>query len=325
MRSCTGLARILTLGVLALLCGALGAQPVYPNKPIHIIVPYPPGGSTDPMARLAAQKLAERWSQSVIVDNRPGGNTIIGTDAVAKAPADGYTILLASTAFVTTPSLVPYLPYDTSKDFDAGATIAKSRNVLVLNASVAANTLQELIALARSKPGQLNFASSGVGTSVHLAGELFNIMAETKIQHIPYKGSGPLISDLIGGQVQMSFQIPVSAISHIKSGKLKALAVTGETRLATLPQVPVFAEAGLPGFDMTGWYALMLPAGTPKAIIDKLSNEMKTILATPDTLDYLAKQGMEPYISTPGQVAALMKSDIAKFAGIIKTANIKLE
>ncbi len=325
MRSCRIFARILALGVLAVLSGALSAQQAYPNKPIRFIVPYPPGGSTDPMARLAAQKLSEKWGQSVIVDNRPGGNTIIGTEAVAKAPPDGYTILLASTAFVTTPSLVPYLPYDTIKDFSAAATIAKSRNVLVLNPSVPANSLRELIALAKSKPGQLNFASSGVGTSVHLAGELFNIMAETKIQHIPYKGSGPLISDLIGGQVQMSFQIPVSALQHIKSGKLKAIAVTGEARLATAPQIPTFAEAGLPGFDMTGWYAIVAPAATPKAIIDKISGDMAVILAMPETQEQLARQGMEHYISTPAQVAALFKADIAKYARIIKSANIKLE
>ena len=325
MRSCRIFARILALGVLAVLSGALSAQQAYPNKPIRFIVPSPPGGSTDPMARLAAQKLSEKWGQSVIVDNRPGGNTIIGTEAVAKAPPDGYTILLASTAFVTTPSLVPYLPYDTIKDFSAAATIAKSRNVLVLNPSVPANSLRELIALAKSKPGQLNFASSGVGTSVHLAGELFNIMAETKIQHIPYKGSGPLISDLIGGQVQMSFQIPVSALQHIKSGKLKAIAVTGEARLATAPQIPTFAEAGLPGFDMTGWYAIVAPAATPKAIIDKISGDMAVILAMPETQEQLARQGMEHYISTPAQVAALFKADIAKYARIIKSANIKLE
>jgi len=325
IRCVTAVARFLILALLVGLSGAAVAQQPYPSKPIHFIVPFPPGGSTDPTARMVAQKLAAKWGQPVIVDNRPGGNTVIGTDAVAKASPDGYTILLATTPFVTSPSLLPFVPYDPVKDFEAVATIAKNRHVLVLNPTVAANTLQEFIALAKSKPGQLNYASTGVGGTTHLAGELFNIMVGTKLQHIPYKGSGPALSDLIGGQVQLSFQIPISAIPHILSGKLKALAITGENRLALLPQVPTFAEAGLPGYDISGWYWIVAPARTPKAVVDKLSNEIAAILVMPDIQQNLAKQGIEPVISTPEQFAALIRSEIARYAKIIKTANIKLE
>ncbi len=325
MRFRSILARILTIGALSVFPGALCAQQVYPDKPIRFIVPFPPGGSTDPMARMAAGKLAERWGKSVIVDNRPGGNTIIGTEAVAKAAPDGYTILLASFTFVTGPSLLPYLPYDPVKDFDAVATIAKSRYVLVVHPSVPANNLQGFIALAKSEPGKLNYGSSGVGSGVHLAGALFNIMEGTKMQHVPYKGSGTLMPDLISGQVQLSFQIPISAISYIKSGRLKAIAITGETRLATLPQVPTFAEAGLPDYKMQGWYGIVAPAGAPKEIIGKMAREIAEILTMPDILEYLARQGMEPFISTPGEMTALIKADITKYAKLIKEANIKIQ
>ena len=205
------------------------------------------------------------------------------------------------------------------------ASISKSRHVLVLNPSIAANNLQEFIALAKSKPGQLNYASSGVGTNTHLSGELFDLMTGTKMQHIPYKGSGPLVSDLIGGQVQLSFQVPISVISHIRSGKLKAIAITGETRASALPQVPTFAEAGLTGFGLMGWFGIVTPAGTPKEIIGKMSAEMAAILAKPDVQDFLAKQGSEAFVSTPGEVAALIKADVAKYARVIKAANVKID
>ena len=204
------------------------------------------------------------------------------------------------------------------------ATLAKSDYVLVLHPSVAANTLQEFIALAKAKPGQLNYGSAGVGSTVHLAAELFNMLASITLQHVPYKGSGPAVSDLIGGQLQASFQVPIAVTNHIRSGKLKAIAVSSETRLAALPQVPTFIEAGLAGFDAKAWYAVIAPAGTPKAIINKLSTEISLIVAMPDTRDYLAKQGMEVFASNAEQTAALMKADLARFEKIIKAANIKL-
>ena len=325
MNISAAVARILIAGALIAVAGLASAQQAYPNRSIRFIVPFPPGGSTDPMARMAAGKLAEKWGQSVIVDNRPGGNTIIGTEAVAKAAPDGYTILLASFTFVTGPSLLPYLPYNTVKDFDAVATIAKSRYVLVVHPSIPASSVQELVALAKSKPGQLNYGSSGVGSGVHLAGALFNLLQGTNMQHVPYKGSGTLMPDLLGGQLELSFQIPISTINFIKSGRLKAIAITGEKRLPTIPDVPTFAESGMPEYQMQGWYGIVTPAGTPKQIIDKMSREMAGILVMPDILEYLARQGMEPFISTPEEMTALVKADIAKYAKIIKDANIKIQ
>ncbi len=318
-------ARIVTVAVLMALAGPAAAQQAYPTRPIRLVVPYPPGGATDPQARPLATKLSERWGQQVMVDNRGGGNTVIGTEMVAKAPPDGYTILWVAPAFVTTPSLLK-LPYDNVKDFSGVATISRTRSVLVVALSVPANTLQELIALAKAKPGQLNYGSSGVGTGPHLAGELFNMVAGVKIQHIPYKGSGQLMPDLIAGQLQVSFQAVISVISHIKNGKLKAIAVIGDTRVPALPQVPTIAEAGLPEYDRQDpWHGIVTPAGTPRAIIDKLSTEIAKILSAPDVQQQLVNQGLDAFISTPAEVDALIKADIARIAKIIKTANIHLE
>jgi tripartite-type tricarboxylate transporter receptor subunit TctC len=325
MKTFNAMVRMLLVGMLMAIAGSVAAQQAYPSKPIRFIVPFPPGGSTDPMARMAAQKLAERWGQPVIVENRPGGNTIIGTEAAAKAPPDGYTILLASPPFVINPSLLSSLPYDSAKDFDAVATISKSSIVLVVHPSVPANTLQEFIAFAKSKPGQLNYASAGSGGILNLAGELFNTMSGAKVQHIPYKGSGALMSDLIGGQVQLSFQIPISVIAHIRSGKLRAIAITGETRSSVLPEVPTFTEAGLPGYNAKAWFGIVAPAGTPRTIIGMLSGEIRKVLTAPDIKEKLSSQGMDPLISTPEEFAALIKTDIAQYAKIIKEANIKPE
>lgn len=325
MRFAAAVARTLVVVVLAACAGVATAQQAYPGKPIRFIVPYTPGGSIDPMARMAAVKLSEKLGQAVIVENRPGGNAVIGNDIVAKAPPDGYTLLIVGAPFVVSPSLLSNLPYDTIRDFDAVATISKFQHVLVLNPSMPANTLQEFMALARSRPGQFNYGSSGVGSGIHLSGELFNILVGTKMQHVPYKGSSQVITDLIGGQIQLSFQVPIAALAHIRSGKLKAIAVSGETRLAALPQVPTFAESGLAGYELAGWFGIVAPARTPKEIIDRISGEMATILAMRDIQEYLANQGFEPFISPPGQMAALIKADIAKYARVIKAANIKLE
>jgi tripartite-type tricarboxylate transporter receptor subunit TctC len=313
-------------GVLALLISAQSAiaQPAYPTKPIRFIVPFPPGGSTDPMARLAATKLSERWGQSIVVDNRPGGNTIIGTEAVAKAPRDGYTILLASSSLLTTPSLIRHLPYDVIRDFTGVATIATSRFVLVVPPSVPASNLQELIAYVKSKP-LINYASSGIGTNTHLSAALFNLMLGTKMNHIPYKGSGTLQADLMAGRVDLSFQVPISVISHIKAGKLKTIAISGDSRAAALPDVPTFTEAGMPKFRVGGWFGIVAPTGSPRFAIDKMSREMASILAVPETQDYLVRQGSEAFVSTPDEVTALIKAEVAKYAKIIKDANIKAE
>ena len=317
-------AGVLFLAVLVSSQSAI-AQPAYPTKPIRFIVPFPPGGSTDPMARLAASKLSERWGQSVVVDNRPGGNTIIGTEAVAKAPRDGYTILLASSSLLTTPSLIPHIPYDVIRDFTGVATIGTSRFVLVVPPSTAANNLQEFIAYVKSRSGQLNYATSGIGTNTHLSAALFNLTLGTKMNHIPYKGSGTLQTDLMAGRVDLSFQVPISVISHIKAGKLKTIAISGDSRAAALPDVPTFAEAGMPKFRVGGWFGIVAPTGTPRDPIDKMSREMASILAMPDVQDYLVRQGSEAFISKPDEVTALIKAEVAKYAKIIKDAGIKME
>jgi len=313
------------LGVLMALAGPASAQQVYPSKPIRIILTVAAGGSATVFTRLIGQKLTDSWGQPVLVDNRPGGNTIIGTEAVAKSPPDGHTILLASAAFVTLPSLVPHLPYDAMRDFAPVATLVGTEFLLALHPSVPANNLQEFIALARSRPGQFNFASAATGGPTHLAGELFNMMAGVKTQHVPYKGAGQILPDLLGGQVQFSFIGPANVAAHINSGKLKGIAYSGRTRLPVLPEVPTFTEAGLPGFDVRTWYGIVAPAGTPKAIIDKMSTEIAKILAMPDVREKLLSQDAEPLISTPEQFAVLMKADMARYAKVIKAAGIKIE
>jgi len=317
-------ARMLAAGVLIALAGPIAAQQAYPNKPIRFITPYPPGGGTTVVARFVGQKLTESWGQQVLVDNRPGGNTIIGTEALVKSPPDGYTILLVSSTHVINPSLLA-TPYDAIKDFAPVATLVGTEYLMVLHSSVPANNLREFIALAKSKPGQLNYASSGSGTTNHLAPELINILAGIKTQHIPYKGGGPALTDLIGGQVQMFMNNPQSLIPHVKSGKIKAIAITGQTRTPALAQVPTFTEAGLPGINMNAWFGVLAPAGTPREIIDKLSSEIGKILAMPDTKEKFASQGLESFISTPDQFSALMKADMARYASVIKAANIKFE
>ena len=310
--------------LLAGLSSPVIAQTSYPTKAIHFITPFPPGGSLDPLTRMSAQKLSEKWGQPTVVENRPGANTIIGTSAVAKAAPDGYTILVAGTPHVVNPSLFA-TPYDAIKDFAPIATIARSRQILVLNHSLPVSNLQALIAMAKAKPGQLTYGSSGTGNTNHLAGELLCNLAGIKMLHIPYKGAGPAIIDLISGQLQLSFHVPISVIPHIKSGRLKAIAISGKTRAQALPQVPVFAEVGLPAFDIAGWTGMFAPAGTPKEIVDKISGEMGRMLAAPDVMERLVNQGLEPLISTPEQFAALLKSDMAKFAKLIKDANIRFE
>jgi len=305
-------------------CGNATAQTAYPNRPIRFITPYAPGGSTSVMARLVGQHLTERWGQNVIVDNRPGGNTIIGTETVARSAPDGYTIMLTTTTHAILSSLTK-TPYDPIRDFAPIATLGIAPQVLVLNTSVPANTVQEVIALAKAKPGQLNFASSGAGGPTHLSGELFNMITGIKTQHIPYKGAGPAVIDLIGGQVQMFYSVPINIVNHVKSGKLKAIAVTGQNRLTALPQLPTFAEAGVPRFDVKTWNGVLAPGATPRPIVDKLSAEIGAMLAMPNVAERLDMLGVLPVISTPDQFAAMIKADIATYLKVIKSANIRVD
>ena len=300
------------------------AQATYPTKPIRWIVPFVPGGSTTIIARLMGQKLTESWGQQVVVDNRGGGNTIIGSEAMVRAAPDGYTILQVTTTHVINPSLLA-TPYDAIKDFAPVGTLVTTETLFVVNPAVPANNLQELIALAKSKPGQLNFGSSGSATTNHLAIELFSILAGIKMQHIPYKGAGPAVIDLIGGRIQLFTNNALPLTPFVKSGKIRAIAVSGETRLRSLPDVPTFTQAGLPGYEVKSWQGILAPARTPKPIIDKLSQEIARILRTPDFSENLLTLGADPFVSTPQQFAALIKVDLARYAKLIKDANIKLD
>ena len=325
MRFSTVLVRGVALGALFFVAGTVAAQQSFPSRPLRLIIPFPPGGSTDPMGRMIAQRLTERWGQSVVVDNRPGGNTVIGTEILARAAPDGYTIGWASASFFSTPSLIANLPYDALKDFSAVATIAKARNVLVVHPSIPANNLQEFIAMVKAKPGGFNFASSGIGTNTHLSGELFNQVVGTTMVHIPYKGSGPATTDLLAGRVHLSFQVPITVIPFITSGKMKPIAISGETRLPALPQVPTYTEAGLAGFGLTSVTAIVAPGRPPRTVINRIASELAAVLAMPATQEFMDKQGAEPYISTPEQTAVVIRDEIARYAKIIKTAGIKFQ
>lgn len=321
---CPALASCITASVLLILAASTAAQPVYPSKPIRIISPYAPGGTTDLLARLVAPKLTEAWGQPILIDARPGGNTIIGSELMVRSPPDGYTLLSILTSHVIVPNLAP-TPYDAVKDFAPVATFATTQLVLVIHPSVPAKNVQQLIAIAKSQPGQLNYGSGGSGTITHLAGEYFNIQAGIKTQHIPYKGSSQVLTDIVGGQIHMYFGPPLVVLPHIKSGRLRPLASSGDTRLAALQSVPTAIESGVKGFELNTWYGLLAPAATPRVIIDKLNGEIARALKTPDLREKLLSQGMDPFVNTPDQFAALIKTELTKFTRIIKTANIKLE
>ena len=316
-------ARLAAAGVLCAIAGVAAAQQAYPGKAIHVISPYAAGGPAGELARLVGQKMTEHWGQAVIVDYRPGGNTVIGSEALVKSAPDGYTLMAMNSAHIINALLLPSLPYDSIKDFAAVGTISSTELVMAVHPSSPANSLQEFITLAKSKPGELNYASAGTGGVFHLAGEMFNSMAGVRLQHISYKGTAPGLTDLLGGHVHMSFFAPIAVTNHIKSGKLKGLAISGPARLPALPQVPTFTEAGLPGFDARFWFGVLAPAATPKEIVEKLSAEMARILALPEVKENLRSQGMDPFVSSPEQFAALMRADLAKYANVIKAANIK--
>ena len=296
----------------------------YPNRPVRLVVPYPPGGSVDPVARLMADKLTQLWGRQVVVDNRPGASTIIGTDVVAKAAPDGYTLLLTASTHASNPLLFSNLPYDSVKDFVPVTPIYKAEFVLVAHPSVKANTLKEFIADAKAHPDTYSYASAGNGNANHIAMELFGMLTGTKMLHVPYKGGGPLMTDLLSGQVQLYFAVPITAIPYLQKGQLKALGTTAETRLPLMPGVPTFAEAGLPGFGMKSWLGVLAPAATPRPVIDRIAADIGRVFAMPDVREKLLSQGQIPWTTTPDEFAAAMKSDTAEFARVIEAANIKL-
>lgn len=309
----------------AVLAASAHAQQPYPSKPIRFITPFPPGGSTDPVIRLVGQKLTEAWGQNVIADNRPGGMTVVGTLAVAKAPADGYTMLLAPSGALISTTLLVRTPYDLLKDFAPVATIARGEMVVVVHPSLPARDLKSLVALAKARPGQLNYGTSGAGGALHMATESFALMAGISMQHVPYKGSGPVVTDLMGGQLQLAFQFPISVIGSVSSGRLRAIAYSGDSRLPALPSVPTFAESGFGGLDVKNWFGVFAPAGTPQAIVDKWSSEIARFVSQPDVSEKLSAQGLLPFVSTPDQITALIRSSMDRYAKVIKAANIRIE
>jgi len=316
-----------TLATLAALaCTGIAFGQSYPAKPIKVIVSYPAGGANDIVARTVGQKLKDLIGASIVVENRGGAGGTIGADIAAKAPADGYTLLMAAGAHALAPSLYAKLPYDIVKDFAPISLAAKSTYLLVIRPGVPANSVAELIALARSKPGRLNYASSGIGAPPHLAGEMFNTLAKVQITHVAYKGDSPVITDMLGGHVDLTF-IAVSAVSpHIKSGKLKALAVTSAQRTSVLPELPTIAEAGgLKDYDISTWWGLLAPAGTPQEVVSLLSGAMAKIAAMPDIKESFGALGIEPAANTPGQFAAFIQAEMQKFAKLAKLAGVKPE
>jgi tripartite-type tricarboxylate transporter receptor subunit TctC len=321
---CSAVRRAVMVACLSAVASSATGQPAYPSKPIRIISPNTPGGGTSIFARLIGQKLTESWGQAVIVENRPGGNGIVGGQFVARAPADGYTLMSVTSAHVTIPLLIPP-PYDPIKDFSAVSTLASYELILVVHPSIPANDLQQFIALAKARPGQLNYATSSTGTSGHLTIEMLSMRTGIKMQHIPYKGSGPALTDLIGGQVELTVIAPSAAMPHIKNRRLKPIAVSGDARLPALPRVPTFTEAGLPGFDVRGWYGLLGPAGVPREVIDRLSSEIARILAVPDIRERIIGMGLAPFASSADQFAELMRTDMAKWRTVIEHANLKLK
>ncbi len=311
---------------LAVLAPHPAAADAYPAKPIRLVVAFPPGGGTDIIARSIAHKLAERFAQQVVVDNRPGAGGNIGTDIVAKSAPDGYTILMGSAGpLAINASLFAKMPFDPIKDLAPVTLAASTPNVLVVHPSLPARTVKELIALARAKPGEINFASSGHGTPAHLAGELFNSMAGVKLVHIPYKGAAPALADLLGGQVQIMFSTMPPALPHVKDGKLRALAVTSRKRSPATPELPTMDEAALPGFEAITWHGVVVPAGTPAAIIARLNREIVAILHLPEVVERLSGQGAEALGSTPEEFAAYIKSESAKWAKVVRESGAKAE
>lgn len=300
------------------------AQQDYPNKPIRYITPFAPGGSQTVLARLIGHRLTEAWGQQVVVDNRPGANTIIGTQLAVRSRPDGYTLLSLGNVLASNHTLYK-TPYDALRDIAPIATVLTYENVLVVGPALPVTSVRELIEAAKAKPGHITFGSSSAGGSTHLLAELFSIIAAIKTQHIPYKGGGPVVTDLMGGHIHMFFSNPINVISQVKSGRLRALAVTGKSRVPAFADAPTFAELGMPAITLTNWQGVGGPVGIPKPIIDKISAEIAKLVAMPDTKEKFATQGFEPYYNNAEQTAALLKADIAKYAKIIKDANIKVE
>jgi tripartite-type tricarboxylate transporter receptor subunit TctC len=298
----------------------------FPNKPIRFVVPYPAGGPLDVIARLLGQKVAESTKQPVVVDNKPGAGGNIGADIVAKSPADGYTLVMGAVAtHAINPTLYASIPYDPVKDFAPITQVASTPNVLVVNPSVPASNVREFIAYAKANPGKLNFGSGSTGSAGHLAGELFKAQAGVQMTHVPYKGAAPAMQDLVGGQIQLMFDNLASSLAQVKAGRVKALAVTTAKRTALAPDLPTIAESGLPDFDISTWFGVFAPAGTPKETLDRLHAEFTKALAAPDVREKMLALGAEPVGNRPEEFAAYIRAERDKYARVIKASGAKVD
>jgi tripartite-type tricarboxylate transporter receptor subunit TctC len=315
---------LLAASLLVVAIGARADSP-WPSKPIRIVVPFPPGGIVDTVARQLQPRLQAVLGQTVLIDNRGGAGGTVGVGEVARAAPDGHTLVMVFDAYATYPLVYPKLGYDTAKDLVPVTQIASNPLVLVVNPGVPATDLKQFVALAKSKPGQLNFASVGAGSSNHLTAEYFKSVSGTFITHIPYRGGGPAQQDLLGGQLDMMFLSAVLAQPHVRAGKLRALAQTGAKRVAAYPDVPTVAESGFPGFDVNSWVGMLAPAGTPRSVIDRLQSEIRRILETPDFAARLSEQGLTPIAGTPGKFAAVLASEQAKWRRLVVDRKLSLE
>ena len=321
------IASLILLASSLISCAGVFAQTEqYPRKPIRIVVPYAPGGPADILARLIGLRLNEAWKQPVIVDNRPGGNTIIGAELVARAQPDGYTLLVTYVGTLAiNPGLYQKLPYDTLRDFAPITMIATLPLILVVTPSLPANSVKELIALAKSQPGKLTYSSGGVGQGSHMAAELFSTMTGTKMTHVPYKGNAPAVADVVGGHISMIFDGMSSSLPHVRSGRLRALGVTTAKRSASSPELNTIEEAGVPGFDVGSWVGLLTTAGTPRPIITRLNQEVVRILELPESRERLFAMGHELQAGSPEQFGAYIKSEINKWAKVVRDSGAKAE
>ena len=314
-------------GSLALIgCAAAHAQqPAYPSKPLKLIMSFPAGGPTDIVGRLIGQKLTDAWGQNVVIDNRPGGGGMIGGALAAKSPPDGYTLFLGG---ISTLSIAPFvqknMPFDPTRDFQPVSRTTLQPLLLMTHPTLPVKTVKEFIALARARPGQINYASSGPGGSGHLAGELFRMMTNTNIVHVPYRGAPPALLDLMSGQVQTMFGTILASVPHMRSGRLRGIAITGPRRSEAVPEVPTFAESGLPGYDASSWNGIVVPSGTPRPIVDKLNAEIVKIMQMPAVLERLAPDGTLAISSTPEEFAAFIKSEQAKWSKVVREAKITI-
>jgi len=318
--------------VLAWLCAAaLGAGPAfaqsdaYPVRSVRLVVPFPPGGFNDQLARILGQKLHEAWGQTVVVENRPGGGSQIGTQAVATATPDGYTLLMASFAFAVNPALYAKLPYDTLRDFAPVILCAATPNLLVVGSEVPVKSLKDLVALAKSKPGELAYASAGLGSSNHLSMEMLKTRAGIDLIHVPYKGSAPAVIDVVGGRVQAMFDNVPNVLPQVQSGKLRALAVTSPRRFALMPELPTVAESGIRDFEVSVWFGVVAPARTPQAVIDRINKDINRILLLPEVQSTLKLQGVETVGGSPQQFAVHLRNQMTRWSGVVKEAGIRLE